>query len=128
MNITTRKSKSLALFLALLVVIVPTIGSASDDPPFVRQAIEIEPQSAAAVGVFFAGVAVAFLIDGVVVYTTGYSSAFWVSQGIGFVHNELVGIAKTVSKTVRSIFVQESGAICVQGFCRMPYSISESNL
>lgn len=71
---------------------------------------------------------VGYLIDGVVVYTTGYSSAFWVSQGIGFVHNELVGIAKTISKTVRSIFVQESGAICVQGFCRMPYLISERNL
>ena len=47
----------------------------------------VKPASVSGVLIFLGGILVGYLIDGVIVYTTGHSAAEWTAQGIGAIMN-----------------------------------------
>ncbi|WP_020007112.1 hypothetical protein [Salinicoccus albus] len=82
---------------------------------------EFETQAAGTIAILFGGVLVGFLVSGGVRYVTGYSADYWVSQGIGHVHNTLSNLPLT-SKT--EVLVYPNGQVNQRcdgsGYCAIP--------
>ncbi|HLR39201.1 MAG TPA: hypothetical protein VK068_02290, partial [Jeotgalicoccus sp.] len=77
----------------------------------------VEPQ-AAGVLIFFAGIAVGYIIDGVVIYKTGYSSSYWIAQGLNGIREALSNLPKIANGSF--VIVQQNGnlEICNEsGYC-----------
>src|SRR5699024_29681 len=77
----------------------------------------VEPQ-AAGVLIFFAGIAVGYIIDGVVIYKTGHSSSYWIAQGLNGIREALSNLPKIANGSF--VIVQQNGnlEICNEsGYC-----------
>lgn len=84
---------------------------------------EFEAQ-AGAVAIFFGGIVVGWIIGGAVTYATGYSPDYWVSKGIGHVHNTLRNLPVTANSEV---IVYPNGSVQQRcngsGYCAIPSKI-----
>lgn len=76
--------------------------------------------TATSVAVFFGGIVVAWLIDGVIEYTTGHNASFWVAKGLSNMESKIKSYGSGLPNGY-VIDVQSNGALrsCIQAPCQL---------
>lgn len=123
-------SVGLSLILIFTMILAPIAQTNSAQAQEINQENyltdeNIQPQ-AAGVAIFFAGVLVGYIVDGAVIYTTGYSAGYWAAQGIGHVHNSLASLPSLTNDSYVTVYPNTGNLqICNgSGYCAIPTKLT----
>ena len=82
------------------------------------ESLEMEP-CASSIAVFFGGMTVGWIVDGVIQYTTGKAPSEWVALGLQAIERKI----RKAPKNVKFVKVYSNGdvAYCYQGGCQVSW-------